>query len=337
MVLSICLIMSQYLTADSVTERDDKRIEAAARAAADEILSHGGYVFEPYGSYAGQHRQSGHGLFVARNNPTLPGPRQIMIIINHYGNIRYRKKLAATRETVAHAARLGMGPMLYPTKDPYSIVTDYIDAPSLTFEQTRLASVRNAFIDHMRNLHRDPPDVEDAKLPGDQLGLQGWPKWRDGGFVTGTANTSPLKPTQLAAHMQEVYAEIERSPANKTFTHGDTLRRNVIWSDGKLYLVDWNDHGLGDPMRDLAKFFGFNQLMAHEVYPVLERYLERKPTSAEQRHLAMWLQAQAIDHYSYLVMTERSRMKGIGHKIAHILDLASALSDLPKIDRPEGY
>lgn len=234
------------------------------------------------------------------------------------------------RDAAQEAAHLGLSPAYHPTPNqPYAIVTNHLSGSTLTFEQTLLPSVRRDFVHRLKRLHDSRPAVT-GLAPG-PWDIGGWTRWRDALFATPRGNRPLIDCESLAQHMRRVCEEIERVDVAQVPCHYDTLRRNIILANDRVWLVDWGLAKLGDPLRDLAKFFGFNGLFAHEAATILEWYFGRRPTDFENRRFLLWLQAMAVDHYSYAMKSDRDRTRGAQHKVPQILSLGAALADFPAL------
>ena len=73
--------------------------------------------------------------------------------------------------------------------------------------------------------------------------------------------------------IKEILAE---NPRPQTPTHNDPLPENWIVKDGRVYLIDWEYGGIGDPLMDLAAFSIEVELTQDQEDTLLEKYFGRK-------------------------------------------------------------
>jgi len=66
--------------------------------------------------------------------------------------------------------------------------------------------------------------------------------------------------------------------------HNDFYAPNILISDGKQALIDWEYAGMGDPASDLGTFICCSDYTWDEAQDVFAAYFGRKPTPQEQRH-----------------------------------------------------
>ncbi len=59
---------------------------------------------------------------------------------------------------------------------------------------------------------------------------------------------------QVMAKFAEIEDILTRNPRRQTPTHNDPLPENWIVKDGRIYLIDWEYGGVGDPLMDVAAF-----------------------------------------------------------------------------------
>ena len=77
----------------------------------------------------------------------------------------------------------------------------------------------------------------------------------------------------------------------KVLCHGDAQRSNLVKSDDKIYLLDWEFAGLNDPYYDIASFGNIDFKDAEKL---LTFYLERTPTAFELSHIRFYRMFQVL-------------------------------------------
>jgi len=69
--------------------------------------------------------------------------------------------------------------------------------------------------------------------------------------------------------------------------HGDLHPRNIIFSKGQFFAVDYTWGGMADPYWDLAAIAIFNCRTSKEEMLLLKFYLDHEPTSTERAHFSL--------------------------------------------------
>lgn len=76
--------------------------------------------------------------------------------------------------------------------------------------------------------------------------------------------------------------QITEEPAESVLCHNDLLRANRIYSDGKLWALDWEYCAMGSPWYDLAVIINGDDLPEHQSEALLKAYLGRAPNDWER-------------------------------------------------------
>jgi thiamine kinase-like enzyme len=77
----------------------------------------------------------------------------------------------------------------------------------------------------------------------------------------------------------------------KVFCHNDAQRANMVLSDSKLYLLDWEYAGLNEFYYDIASYGNINFT---DALKLLDVYLNRKATKKEQDRVKFYRMYQAL-------------------------------------------
>lgn len=81
--------------------------------------------------------------------------------------------------------------------------------------------------------------------------------------------------------MGTVRSALEKSPRRQTPTHNDPLPENWIVKDGKIYLIDWEYGGIGDPIMDVAAFSLEVGLTEEQEQLLIKEYFGREANDKE--------------------------------------------------------
>lgn len=81
--------------------------------------------------------------------------------------------------------------------------------------------------------------------------------------------------------MGRLKAALEKNPRRQTPTHNDPLPENWIVKDGKIYLIDWEYGGIGDPIMDVAAFSLEVGLTEAQEQLLIKEYFGRDATEKE--------------------------------------------------------
>jgi thiamine kinase-like enzyme len=92
----------------------------------------------------------------------------------------------------------------------------------------------------------------------------------------------PEKYEWLRAQMYTAKAAFDKDPQPLRPCHNDLLNENFLQQDGKIYLLDWEYAGMGDPFFDLANFAVHHKLTDEEDRYFLACYFDQ----VSERHWA---------------------------------------------------
>lgn len=88
-----------------------------------------------------------------------------------------------------------------------------------------------------------------------------------------------------AAKVSRLLEEISRQPGESVLCHNDLLRANRIYSNGKLWAIDWEYCAMASPWYDIAVVVAGDALSERDTDALLYHYLERVPNDCERRTL----------------------------------------------------
>jgi thiamine kinase-like enzyme len=199
-----------------------------------------------------------------------------------HGILRRREALAAR-----FAAGLGLAPALHFAEDGL-MVTDYLDGrpltPAMVAEPSRLTALAALFA----RLHRAPPPAGLARFDP---------------VMVVRRYLEQLNPSALGAaerrHVTALLAQAPRLTA-AALIHADPVPENVIAAGERLWLVDWEYAGLGDPATDLAMLAmncdlerpAIETLVAAHGFCALDTVLALRPVVAAREALWCLMQIQ---------------------------------------------
>lgn len=86
---------------------------------------------------------------------------------------------------------------------------------------------------------------------------------------------------KVMAKMMEIQAILEKNPRRQTPTHNDPLPENWLYKDDRIYLIDWEYGGIGDPIMDVAAFSLEVGLTAEQEQLLIREYFDREATPEE--------------------------------------------------------
>jgi thiamine kinase-like enzyme len=86
---------------------------------------------------------------------------------------------------------------------------------------------------------------------------------------------------KVMAKMAEIRAILEKNPRRQSPTHNDPLPENWIVDGDRIYLIDWEYGGVGDPLMDVAAFSLEVGLTTEQEQLLLNSYFGRPATDAE--------------------------------------------------------
>jgi thiamine kinase-like enzyme len=100
----------------------------------------------------------------------------------------------------------------------------------------------------------------------------------------------------LRRRADQAFECIERRKARRALCHHDLHHLNVVDTGARLWLVDWEYGGVGDPLFDLAGFLALHELGAAETDLLLGAYGNGAPVDLEVLAEARW----AFDYVQWL-------------------------------------
>ena len=196
--------------------------------------------------------------------------------------------LAAEREVVSLAAAAGLAPPVVRC-DPAArlLVTQWIAGVDGSLQVDREGAVIDRVADALQRLHAlaPPPGLRRVSFKAQAARLQA---------MLPVGEQGPA----FAASAPELFARLDDSRQPLVVCHHDVHAQNMILdADGRLWLVDWEYAGLGDPVFDLASFASQAQLTDSSVQRLLERYFRAGGSlDPERLPLARW----AFDYVQWL-------------------------------------
>ena len=203
--------------------------------------------------------------------------------IPEHGVLRWNE-LAITRA----ADRAGVGPAVRHA-EPGVLVLDFVPArPIAPMDRADPAMVANLAA-LVRRVHRDVF----RELEGPVLCFWVFHIIRD------YARQLRARGSQYVPLIAALLAEAERleaavGPTQIVLAHNDLLPGNILMGDGRLWLIDWEYAGLGNPLFDLGGLASNNCFDAAEERLLLEAYFDSPQISA------VWRQYQAMKCVSLL-------------------------------------
>lgn len=87
--------------------------------------------------------------------------------------------------------------------------------------------------------------------------------------------------------MVSVRSAFKNSPRRQTPTHNDPLPENWMVKDGRIYLIDWEYGGIGDPLMDVAAFSLEVGLSEEQEQLLLNEYFGREVNEKEYAMILM--------------------------------------------------
>ena len=90
--------------------------------------------------------------------------------------------------------------------------------------------------------------------------------------LAGMLSASDAKAATLRRRADQAFERVERRQPQRAICHHDLHHLNVVDDGARLWLVDWEYGGLGDPLLDLAGFLALHELGPAETDLVLGAY-----------------------------------------------------------------
>ncbi len=168
-------------------------------------------------------------------------------------------ELAATRA----AAEAGIGPDVVDFVEPEGwLVTRFVDGSIPPPEKLREPEQLRRVAQALRAFHQGPP------IPGRFDSLEVVEAYRD----TAVERGAVIPDAFAAAHELARRIAVLRADQPARPCHNDLLNANFIDDGERLFIVDWEYAGMGDPFFDLANFSVNHELEAEERAVLLAAY-----------------------------------------------------------------
>lgn len=178
-----------------------------------------------------------------------------------HGILRWNE-LAVTQA----AARAGLGPAVRYAADGV-MVLDYVAAQPITAAD-RQGNMVPMLADMVARVHRDVF----AQLQGPVLAFWVFHILRDyAQQLQGAAHHSLLGTLLQQAEVLDHAV----GPTETVLAHNDLLAGNILWGGDRLWLIDWEYAGLGNPLFDLGGIASNNGFDLAEEKLLLESYYDR--------------------------------------------------------------
>ncbi|MCB1705611.1 MAG: phosphotransferase [Halioglobus sp.] len=100
-----------------------------------------------------------------------------------------------------------------------------------------------------------------------------------------TGQTAGKSLRQFEGKISGILDDISQQPGESVLCHNDLLRANRIYSDGKLWAIDWEYCAMASPWYDIAVIVNGDALPAHETEGLLKAYLGRAANDWERSML----------------------------------------------------
>jgi thiamine kinase-like enzyme len=114
--------------------------------------------------------------------------------------------------------------------------------------------------------------------------------------LAGMLSASDAKAATLRRRADQAFERVERRQPLRAICHHDLHHLNVVDDGARLWLVDWEYGGIGDPLLDLAGFLALHELGPAETNLVLGAYGHRAAIDRDVLAEARW----AFDYVQWL-------------------------------------
>jgi thiamine kinase-like enzyme len=114
--------------------------------------------------------------------------------------------------------------------------------------------------------------------------------------LAGTIPDGDATAAALRCRADQAFERIERRNPRRALCHHDLHHLNVVDTGTRLWLVDWEYGGVGDPLFDVAGFLALHELGAAETDLLLGAYGAGAPVDREVLAEARW----AFDYVQWL-------------------------------------
>lgn len=107
--------------------------------------------------------------------------------------------------------------------------------------------------------------------------------------------------------IKTINAKIKKDKWTVQLVHNDLYEDNLLLSDGKLYIIDWEYAGDTDIGYDLCKLFVKNNASGTDIDKWLSLYYQRTPTKEEKNHI---VGCAAVSFYYWYIWAAYMIKKG---------------------------
>lgn len=140
----------------------------------------------------------------------------------------------------------------YKTEDPHITKMDFIDGITLA-DRIRNEKYKNGVADIIK-LQKEVNTITDVKLP-----------------TLKSCAIHDIQHMQIEQKQKDTaYTYLEDIQEKSNLLHLDFHFENIMFSDGKYYIIDWIDARLGNPVYDYAKSY---VLMNEFIFRISKKYL----------------------------------------------------------------
>jgi len=176
------------------------------------------------------------------------------------------------------AAEIGVGPEVVAFVEPEeSLVTRFVPGSPIEPDEIRAGETIARVARALRTIHDGPP------IPGRFDAFRVVEAYRD----TVLANGRP-EPANYG-HAKTIADRIEAAlgPREARPCHNDLLTANFIADGGRIWIVDWEYAGMGDPFFDLGNLSVNNEFDDEADDRLLRSYFGREPGASERAALIL--------------------------------------------------
>jgi thiamine kinase-like enzyme len=212
--------------------------------------------------------------------------------IRVHGILRWNE-LAITRA----AERAGLGPAVRYAQDGV-MVLDYVDAQPIT-PADRRGNMVEMLADMVARVHRDVF----AQVQGPVLAFHVFHILRD---YARQLQASPHHPLLGELLQQAALLDQAVGPSETVLGHNDLLAGNILWGAGRLWLIDWEYAGLGNPLFDLGGIASNNGFDLAEERVLLETYYNRPLNDALWRRYCAMKAASLLRETLWSMVSEQA-------------------------------
>lgn len=202
------------------------------------------------------------------------------------------------------------------------LVTRFVDGAPLQAADVPVEANLDRVAGLLRRLHALP-------VPADVQSVSYWQQARRlaAGLPTGAADAA------LHDRAGRIFARLDGRGTKAALCHHDLHHLNLIDDGCRLWLVDWEYGGRGDPLMDIAGFLAMHELSAASTEVFLEAYGELTPSDRTLVAAARWV----FDYVQWLWYRKRfpdgaaaggERTECLSRRLLHC--------DNPSIDCDEG-